>query len=265
MDTNSWELLDDGYTIHFWGNTWKRITINYTVTANTVIEFDYKSDQTEPEIGGIALDNDDSLSADQSWKVYGTQDWGITDYDDYTGASWKHYTIPVGQDVTGSFSYLGLINDFDGGSGSNSYIKNVQIYEDVSEVIVDNDDGAPDYTETGTWDTSGSTGYDGGTYRYATSGQSNTATWDLDLPSAGSWQISVFYRAGSNRTSSTKYVVQTSSGPQTVYINQQTNSLTWVTFGSWSFDSGGGSVELDAAGSSGGDVVIADALKATKQ
>ena len=37
----------------------------------------------------------------------------------------------------------------------------------AARVIVDNDDGAPDYIETGSWFTSSLTGYLGGTYRYA--------------------------------------------------------------------------------------------------
>ena len=265
VDPNAYELLDNGYIIHFWGNTWKRITINYNVTENTVIDFYYKSDETEPEIGGIALDNDDSLSSDQSWKVYGTQSWGILDYDNYSfsGNGWTHYVIPVGQTLTGSYAYLGLINDFDGGSGSNSYIKDVRIYEDPR--IVDNDDGSPDYTETGSWSTSGSSGYNGGTYRWANAGQSNTATWDLGVKVSGSWKVSVIYRAGSNRCTSSKYVVETAEGQKTVYVDQTQNDLAWVTLGTWDFDANSGSVTLDGAGSSGGSVIISDAVKAEKQ
>jgi hypothetical protein len=132
------------------------------------------------------------------------------------------------------------------------------------EKIVDNDDGSPVYTETGTWSTGGSSGYNGGTYRWANAGQSHTATWDLDLKAAGSWTISVIYRSGTNRCTSTKYIVQTSSGAQTVYINQQTPNLSWVTLGTWDFDFNGGSVQIDALGSSGGSVVISDAVKASR-
>jgi hypothetical protein len=133
------------------------------------------------------------------------------------------------------------------------------------ERIVDNDHGSPDYTETGTWVTSGSAGYNGGTYRWSNAGQSNTATWDLNLPGSGTYTVSAIYRASANRCTSTKYVVQTASGPQTVYKNQTTSDLTWVTLGTWTFDSGGGTVTIDAAGSTGGDVVIADAVRAVKQ
>jgi len=135
----------------------------------------------------------------------------------------------------------------------------------VPDVIRDNDSGSPIYTETGTWTTSGTTGYNGGTYRYATVGGSHTATWNLTLPVAGSWKIDVIYRSGTNRATSTKYVVQTSSGPITVYKNQTLNNLTWVTLGTWNFNAGAGTVKLDALGSTGGSVVIADAVRAQKQ
>ncbi|MBN1900330.1 hypothetical protein JW926_03280 [Candidatus Sumerlaeota bacterium] len=132
------------------------------------------------------------------------------------------------------------------------------------EKIVDNDDGSPGYTETGTWYASESNGYNGGSYRWANAGQSHTATWDLDLKAAGSWTIYVIYRSGGNRCASTKYIVATSSGNQTVYINQQTPDLSWVSLGTFDFDFNGGSVQIDASGSTGGSVVIADAVKASR-
>src|SRR5690606_33805953 len=77
IDSSSWEKLDDGYTMRLYGNTWKIITMNYPVTASTVVEFDYKSTGTEMEVGGIGFDTDFTLSSDRTWKVYGTQDYGI--------------------------------------------------------------------------------------------------------------------------------------------------------------------------------------------
>jgi hypothetical protein len=133
------------------------------------------------------------------------------------------------------------------------------------ERLVDNDYGSPDYTETGTWYTTTTGGYNNGSYRWANAGGAHTATWDLNVPASGSWKISVIYKSGSNRCTSTKFAVQTSSGPQTVYVNQTLNNLTWVTLGTWNFNFSNGSVQLDAAGSTGGTVVIADAVKAEKQ
>ena len=52
----------------------------------------------------------------------------------------------------------------------------------ATDVIVDNDDGSPAYTDTGAWTTSGSTGDNGGTYRYASTGAAKTAAWQAHLP-----------------------------------------------------------------------------------
>jgi len=128
------------------------------------------------------------------------------------------------------------------------------------EIIVDNDQGSPGYIETGAWNTSGSTGYNGGTYRYATAGVTNSATWKASL-GAGNADIYVIFRAGGNRTSSTKYIVHASNGDHEVIINQQQNDLSWVSLGNYPMIAGDNSVTVDAAGSSGGAVVIADAVK----
>lgn len=126
-----------------------------------------------------------------------------------------------------------------------------------TDVIVDNDQGSPAYAETGTWATSGSTGYNGGTYRYATAGSASTATWTATLADTASYEVSVIYVAGTNRTTSTKYNV----GGTSVYVNQQVNSLTWVLLGTFNLSAGDNAVVLDAAGSSGGGTVcIADAV-----
>ena len=129
------------------------------------------------------------------------------------------------------------------------------------EYIVDNDDGSPGYTETGSWSTSSSSGYDGGSYQYAFTGGSHTATWTASLPQAGNYTCYVIYRAGSNRATSAEYTVYASDGNYTQYVDQSVNNLIWVNIGTYSFNSGDNSIMLDAATSSGGDVVIADAVK----
>jgi len=128
------------------------------------------------------------------------------------------------------------------------------------EVIVDNDGGAPAYTETGVWNSSGSTGYNSGTYRYATVGGGHAASWKAGL-GAGDAEVSVIYRSGGNRASSAKYVVHAADGDHTVNIDQQQNDLSWVNLGTFPMKNGDNSVTLDAAGSSGGAVVIADAVR----
>ncbi len=262
VNTSSWAKHDGGTTLELSGNTWKMIALNYNVTASTVIEFDYRSTANEPEIGGVCFDNDTALSSNQTWKVYGTQAWGIATFDNYTGTTWTHYRIPVGQTLTaGSYTNLVFLNDHDGGSGSNSWFRNIVVYE--SEKVYDNDNGAPEYTETGSWNLSGSTGYNGGTYHYATAGASSTATWDLDVPISGSWKIDVMYRASGNRSTDVNYNVSTAGGTQNVVVDQTQNNLIWVTLGTWNFNANSGSVTLDAAASTTSGAVISDAVRAT--
>ncbi|MEL6842489.1 MAG: T9SS type A sorting domain-containing protein, partial [Bacteroidota bacterium] len=120
---------DGGATLLIQNNAWKSITYNYTVTANTVVEFDFRS-TLQGEIHGIAFDNDNGISSNLTFKVHGTQNWGFTDYDNYSPTGWTTYVIPVGSFYTGSFNRLCFVADHDGGAGNgNSYFRNVKVYE----------------------------------------------------------------------------------------------------------------------------------------
>ncbi len=130
-----------------------------------------------------------------------------------------------------------------------------------AQVIVDNDEGAPAYVESGGWSASGSTGYDGGTYRFASPGGASTATWTATLPSTGDYEVFVWYVPGSNRATSAKYDIVASDGPHTVFVNQTGGGLTFDSLGTFNFNAGSNTITLDAAGSSGGAVVIADAVR----
>ncbi|WAC00965.1 T9SS type A sorting domain-containing protein [Lacinutrix neustonica] len=67
--------------------------------------------------------------------MYGTQNYGITNYDTYAGST-KTYTIPVGNFYYGAMDRLVFINDNDGGTGNNSTISQVKIYEGVCDTSV---------------------------------------------------------------------------------------------------------------------------------
>ena len=144
-------------------NTWRRTTQTFNVTANTVIEFDFQS-TSQGEIHGIGFDEDDGLSSNRIFKVHGTQNWGITNYDNYSGSSFVHYTIPVGQFYTGSAMFLVLVNDNDAGSGNNSRFQNVEVYEDVPVGCTTDED------------------FESGSAGWATSGTCSTGTFVLGTP-----------------------------------------------------------------------------------
>ena len=125
-------IEDDGKTLTLLGNGWKKINYDYTITADTILEFDFKSSR-EGEIHGIGFDNDNMLNSTSLFKLYGTQDWAIRDFDNYqdpTGETWTHYKIRVGDFFTGDVSYLTFANDHDvSNSEAESIFSNIKIYE----------------------------------------------------------------------------------------------------------------------------------------
>ena len=68
------------------GNAWKQVALNYTVTANTVLEFDFES-AAQGEIHAIGFDTDETLSANTAFQVYGTQSWGVQAFRTYASAA----------------------------------------------------------------------------------------------------------------------------------------------------------------------------------
>lgn len=130
QDRGAVTLLDPT-TIRLENNSWKAVLMDYTVTPNTVLEFEFGSTQ-RGEIHGIGFDNNNSISSNRLFQLYGTQNWGIREFRDYDGneGNWKAYSIPVGQRYTGTFSRLFFSADHDGGArNGNSYFRNVRLYE----------------------------------------------------------------------------------------------------------------------------------------
>jgi hypothetical protein len=122
-------ILDDGVGVEFDDNAWKFLEVNYNVTSNTVVEFDFRS-TSEAEISGIGFDNDLNIDSNATFKVYGTQTWGRSNYDNYDGSgNWTHYEIDVGNFYTGQFNYFFLVNDDDAGPADNAFFRNIIIHE----------------------------------------------------------------------------------------------------------------------------------------
>ena len=123
---------DAGATLHVTGNGWKQIAFPYQVTADTILEFDYRS-PARGEVHVIGFDNDLNLSDVYGFQLYGTQAWGRQNFANYASSApgWKHYQIPVGQFYTGSFAYLYFGNDHDvANANAEGYFANVTVYED---------------------------------------------------------------------------------------------------------------------------------------
>ncbi len=112
-----------------------------------------------------------------------------------------------------------------------------------STVIVDNDAPGPGngYAETGTWTTSISQGYNGGTYRYAltTPGAATaTAVWTATLPADGQYAVYAWYRQWTNRAPDARYTVRHAGGSTEVVVNQKVHGNTWHYLGTYGFRGG---------------------------
>ncbi|MDD3829026.1 MAG: family 10 glycosylhydrolase [Anaerolineae bacterium] len=133
-----------------------------------------------------------------------------------------------------------------------------------AEVIVDNDAGSPAYSETGSWAVSSTPGYNGGTYRWAStySSQTSTATWRPDLPRADWYAVWAWYLEGANRPFDARYQVQHAGGVTEVRLSQEVHGRTWRYLGEYYFESGtAGAVTLINASDETGQAVIADAVR----
>ncbi|GAA0713965.1 hypothetical protein GCM10009430_06420 [Aquimarina litoralis] len=122
------EVSSSGISLSLTNNTWKYIPYDYTVTPNTVIEFEFRS-SSQGEIHAVGFENDNSLTSSRYFKVHGTQNYGVTNYDNYSGSGFTTYVIPVGSFYTGTMDRLVFINDNDSGSGNTSDFSFVKIYE----------------------------------------------------------------------------------------------------------------------------------------
>ncbi|MFT7537125.1 MAG: N-acetylmuramoyl-L-alanine amidase [Hyphomicrobiaceae bacterium] len=132
------------------------------------------------------------------------------------------------------------------------------------DAIIDNDVGAPAYSETGGWSTSASSGYQNSGYRFATtnsSTESATAHWQIPITKDGLYPVFAWFRASGNRTPEANYRVHHSGGTETVVVDQTRDNLTWAHLGNfWFAAATGAHIELSNFSPSPG-VVIADAMR----
>lgn len=104
----------------------------------------------------------------------------------------------------------------------------------------------------------------GADYHYrSTAAVSDAATFNTTLPSAGTYTVYVWYPEGSNRSTTTPYIISTAAGSTTVSVNQQITGGQWVNQGAYSMNSGANTIKV-SCWTTAGFVVIADAVKWVK-
>ncbi len=123
------QVEDGGSTLSLQGNRWQKIDFAYTLTPETVLEFDFQS-ENQGEIHAVGFDTDLNLNENQTFRLYGTQPWGNSDFSTYPGNGMVHYVIPVGRYHTGQITNLFFVNDqdIDNPTASSSF-SHVKVHE----------------------------------------------------------------------------------------------------------------------------------------
>ncbi|MCC7392367.1 family 10 glycosylhydrolase [Candidatus Sumerlaeota bacterium] len=132
------------------------------------------------------------------------------------------------------------------------------------EVVVDNDQGAPEYVESGAWRLSASPGYNGGTYHFASEVPQDvlsTATWTPLIPTTGPYDVFALFRSSTNRSTDVPLTITHAGGSTNVSLDQSgANQVVEIYIGTFTFNAGtGGSVTMTNDGPDG--AYIADAFR----
>ncbi|GIG91167.1 glycoside hydrolase domain-containing protein [Plantactinospora endophytica] len=131
--------------------------------------------------------------------------------------------------------------------------------------IVDNST-AGRFTASANWGTSTYSAQRHGTdYRFADPVPSSDVAWyRVNVPETANYQVSVWYPADSGYNDSTPFVVATTSGNQTVRVNQRLTGGQWVPLGVFPLAAGDGDRVGVSRWTSGTGYVIADAVRVTR-
>ncbi|MFJ2031829.1 N-acetylmuramoyl-L-alanine amidase [Streptosporangium sp. NPDC087985] len=131
--------------------------------------------------------------------------------------------------------------------------------------IVDNGT-AGKFTASANWGTSSYSGQRyGADYRFASPvSLSDTAWYRATIPSAGSYRVEVWYPADPGYNSAAPYIVATSGGNTSVYVDQRTGGGTWRSIGTFTLNAGDYNVVGVSRWTSGTGLVIADAVRITR-
>ncbi|MEL7314997.1 MAG: DUF4347 domain-containing protein, partial [Cyanobacteria bacterium J06559_3] len=119
----------------------QKIEVNYTVTEQTVLEFDYRSDQIG-SLQGLGFDTDNTgVRGDKRLFNLYSQSQNANDIVDYrytTPGEWQTFQIPVGQHYTGFFNFLTFINDANSDGVAHSAYRNITLDGDHPQISLNN-------------------------------------------------------------------------------------------------------------------------------
>lgn len=110
----------------------------------------------------------------------------------------------------------------------------------------------PGYLETGLWFPSGLAGWNGTRTRYSdVDSVGSTVTWQVDLPEAGEYRVSVWYPTNPTTTTSAAYIVEHQGGSTEIIVDQTVGAAAWRPLGTFRYDAGAvGVVRLEVRNTS---------------
>jgi hypothetical protein len=131
--------------------------------------------------------------------------------------------------------------------------------------IVDNTT-AGRFTASANWGTSAySTQRYGSDYRFADPVAASDPAWyKFAVPTAGTYRVDVWYAANAGYNSAAPYIVATTSGNQTVNVDQRAGGGAWRSIGTFSLPAGDANRVAVSRWTNGTGLVIADAVRLTR-
>ncbi len=131
-------------------------------------------------------------------------------------------------------------------------------------VIVDNTDSG--FAASANWGTSSySSQRFGADYRFADPVAASDPAWyRVTIPETGNYEISIWYAAAPGYNDATPYVVATTTGTQSVRVNQRVGGGQWQSIGVFTLAAGEGDKVGVSRWTTGTGYVIADAIRITR-
>ena len=117
-EETNFQLSDNNNTLKLAGNTWaKADNLNYTITPNTVLSFDFESNYPG-EVHGIGFSNNNNITSGLNYFLYGSQQWPHASVDHsfrtYSeGDGVVSFLLRPGERISGSYQYLTFAMDDD--------------------------------------------------------------------------------------------------------------------------------------------------------
>lgn len=159
-------------------------------------------------------------------------------------------------------TYSPFLNTYKTDAANQFVLSNINPVPPAWSSIVDNTT-AGRFTASANWGTSTYSSQRYGTdYRFATPvSLSDPAWYKVNIPATGNYQVSVWYPANSGYNDQAPYIVATTTGNKTVYVNQRANGGRWVSLGTFALAAGDDNKVGVSRWTAGTGYVIADAVR----